>query len=276
MSDGVATMGMRYSSLIAHHPSLVLGAAYSLLSGSPRSLAMDAAEVVDTMDPPPRFENLEAIPATDPFLLVANHFQSPRWWIGWVALAITDAVARARRAGNRDLHWAIISEWRWLEISGLWIPNPLTSLLFPRACRVWGQIAMPARPSDVAGRARALRQMLEWLGLREGRSGAFPEPVGLFPEGRATSSLEEARPGTGSFLHRVSRMGVPLMPVGVRQEEDGALVAAFGAPYRLGDPPVDRGEDLDDWARRRVMVSVARLLPREMWGAYAAAVEQAE
>jgi len=268
-------MGLKYSSLITHHAPLLLGIVHSFLIGRRRSLAADAAEIVGLMDPPPRIENPGMIPREDAFLLIANHFESPEWWVGWVAAAITDAVGRARTGEGRELHWTMISEWRWFEVGGLWVANPLTSLLFPRACKVWGLIAMPARPSDVAGRARALMRVLERLGLRGGPRLATPEPVGLFPEGRASFTLEEAKPGTGTFLHLVSHRGVPILPAGVRQD-NGALVVAFGRPFRLGDPPVGWPGDLDSWARAEAMASIARLLPRWMWGAYAWRVEQGE
>ncbi len=267
-------MGLKYGSLLAHHSGLALGVAWAFLAGRRRSLLADATRVVSLMDPPPRFENQQLVPPRDAFLLVANHFQSPQWWVGWSAAAISGAVAQARESGQGELHWTVISEWRWFEVAGVWVPNPMTSLLFPRACQVWGLIAMPPRPGEVAGRARALREMLSYLGLRPGGQHRAPEPVGLFPEGRATFALEEAMPGTGAFLHRISSLGVPLLPAGVHQQGD-ALKVVLGRPFLLGDPPAQWQGDLDGWARTEVMVAIGRLLPPPLWGVYAEAIAEA-
>ncbi len=251
-------------------PGLLGELAWSFLRASPRSPAEDTQRMVGRLSSPPRVEGLGLVPRREPFLLVANHFQAPHFWIGWVAAAITAAVATAREPGSRDLHWVILSEWRWFEVAGHWVPNPLSSLLFPRAARSWGLIPMPSRPSDVAGRARALRRVLVYLGRGRTVGPTIPEPVAMFPEGRASVALEEARPGTGAFLYRVSGLGVPLLPVGVHLEED-TLVVSFGAPFALaGLPPAD----LDEWARRQVMVAIGRLLPREMWGVHAGAIDE--
>lgn len=209
------------------------------------------------------------VPSRGPFLLVANHFQAQRLWVGWVAAAISAAVAAVREPGRRDLHWVVLSEWRWFQVGELWVPNPLSSLVFPRACAVWGLISMPSRPSDVYGRARALRQVLDCLGRRR-VEGAPSQIVGLFPEGTASAALKEAKPGVGAFLQRVSSQGIPLLPVGAYQD-GGVLVVRFGQPFSLEAAPV---ADLDGWARREVMVAIGRLLPRELWGAYAEAIEE--
>ncbi len=250
-------------------PGLPGELALSLLMGKRRSLAEDARRVTARITPPPRVEGLQRVPSRAPFLLAANHFQAPDHWIGLVAATISAAVATVRAPESRDLHWVVISEWRSFEFDGAWVPNPLSSLIFPRACRMWGLIPMPARPSDVAGRARALRQVLACLGV--GRGTAAPEPVALFPEGTASFALEEARPGSGAFLHRVSILEIPLLPVGAYVEE-GTLVVSFGELFSLPAAP-PAGEDLDVWARRQVMVAIGRLLPRELWGAYADAIE---
>ena len=211
---------------------------------------------------------LDQIPKRGTFILVANHFQRGRWWVGWVVAAITHAVASARDPAAGELHWVVFSRWRWFEVAGRWVPNPISSVLFPRAARAWGLIMMPPQPSEVSGRARALRELISIIDHRRRGTGAAPEPVGLFPEGEASVELREARAGTGSLLLRASSLGVPLLPVGVHAEGDGALVISFGAPFLLDNAPSAGQEALDSWARRRVMVAIGRLLPRQLWGAY--------
>ncbi len=246
-------------------PGLLAEAVWSVLLARPRSVAEDAVRAVARLDRPWRVEGSHHVPPADPFALVANHYQTPDLWVGWVAAAITAAVAGEREAGARDLHWMVLSEWG-LEIRGHWVPHPITSLLFPRAARVWGLIPTPSRPSDVAGRARGLRKVLAYLGRRPSQERR-PEPVALFPEGQASVALREAMPGTGAFLHRITGLGVPMLPVGVHQDAN-TLVVRFGSPFLLGGPPPGPRESLDSWARTRLMVAIGQLLPREMWGAY--------
>ncbi|MHB1006334.1 MAG: hypothetical protein ACYC3S_11960 [Chloroflexota bacterium] len=243
-----------------------------LLRGKPRSLAEDAALVVCLLDPQPRMEGLEHIPASEPFVLVGNHYQPPGIWIGWVAAAITAAVAQARCEGGRELHWLAIAEWRWFQIAGRWVPNPVTSLIFPRASQIWGLVPTSARPTDIAGRARALREIMGYLGRRSrgGRVGSA-EPVAIFPEGRATVALEDAMPGTGAFLQRLSGRGVPLLPVGIHHEER-TIVIRFGEPFLVGQPPAET-VDVDTWARERVMATIGRLIPASLWGYYAEVIK---
>ncbi len=252
-------------------PRMLSEIIWSVLRKHPRPVAVDAARMVAMVRPAPKIEGIEHVPARDPFLLVANHYQSERLWVGWVAAAITAAVASVREAGVRELHWMIAAEWR-TTLFGHSVANPLTSILFPRAARVWGLVALPTDSAGVRGRALALRQAFGYLGRRGSSRATEGEPVAILPEGTATVELQEAKAGSGAFIHRASSMGVPLLPVGAH-EDKGKLIVRFGKPFSLPPTPPN-GEDLDDWARREVMSEVARLLPSRLWGVYAETIKK--
>jgi 1-acyl-sn-glycerol-3-phosphate acyltransferase len=253
-------------------PGTLAMAVGAVLRGRPRSLAADSARILLAFQPPPVIEGRENIPSRQAFVLVGNHFQAPGLWVGMVCLAITRAVAEARAPGGQELHWLGLSDWRWLQFRGRWLPNPLTAVVFPRALRVWGCVPTPSDPADVAGRARALRQILKYLGRRGPHAAGEPQPVAIFPEGTGTIALEEARPGSGAFVQRLSAHGFPVLPVGQWQRDDGRIVIRFGQPFALGEPALGSGLSLDDWARQKMMARVGSLLPPELWGVYAAAV----
>jgi 1-acyl-sn-glycerol-3-phosphate acyltransferase len=254
-------------------PRLLAEIAWSVVSGGRRSVARDAQRVVALMDPPPKVSGLDHVPRREPFVLIANHFQAPGLWIGWVAATITASVAAVRDRNVSELHWVVTSEWLQLDPAERRVRDPITPLIFPRAARAWGLVSTPADPSEVAGRARALRKVLACLGRGHSTRSLDGDPVAIFPEGTATVGLCEARPGSGAFLHMVSSMGVPLLPVGVH-EENGSLVVSFGEPFSLEAFPGDKQRDLDGWARKRVMAAIGRLLPRDLWGVYAEAIAQ--
>ncbi len=89
-----------------------------------------------------------------------------------------------------------------------------------------------------------------------------------------TGQLIEPMPGVGSFLLSLSNRGIPLLPVGIF-EEGGRLIASFGPPFSIQVPPgVEKGER-ERLASQQVMVAIGRLLPRELWGAYASVIEEA-
>jgi hypothetical protein len=88
------------------------------------------------------------------------------------------------------------------------------------------------------------------------------------PEGDegGTSGLIEALPGTGRALQALSKMGLPIVPAGV-WEENGQLHTYFGPPFSLAQVPLDVSS-LDAWARDTVMRRIAALLPSVLQGKF--------
>jgi 1-acyl-sn-glycerol-3-phosphate acyltransferase len=273
----MALLGDRslYRILALLGPASVFELARAVALGSPRSLVNDTRRILARLPLETRRYGVENIPREGSFVLVANHFQTPAIWVGLVGAVLSVVVADNRAMGRESIHWLALSEWRWFEVGNRWVPNPVSSLVFPRACRVWGMIPTPARPSDVVGRAAALRRLLAVLGTAAKRNGTASQGavVAVFPEGTASEALVEARPGVGAFLQRLSARGVPLLPAGVYWEE-GALVVRFGAPFLLAQAPVREDLSLDDWARRKIMVSIGHQLPSRLWGVYAPDIAQ--
>jgi hypothetical protein len=136
---------------------------------------------------------------------------------------------------------------------------------------MYGFVVMPRAPEKVMGRAAGLRQALAYALGRGGRPG---EPLGLMPEALGKGVLIEAMPGVGLFLKVLSDRGLPILPVGLLERE-GALTAVFGPTFRLEPPATADQQELDRLAREQVMVAIGRLLPREYWGFYASAIEEA-
>jgi hypothetical protein len=94
------------------------------------------------------------------------------------------------------------------------------------------------------------------------------------PEALGKGVLIEAMAGVGLFLKVFSDRGLPILPVALLERE-GALTAVFGPAFRLDLPATAGQEELDRLAREQVMVAIGRLMPREYWGFYAAAIERA-
>ena len=237
----------------------------AMLLGRKRDLGADVKATLRRLRPPPRVLGGENVPPDGPFVLVANHYERPGMKVWWGGMTITAAIYD-RRARDRTLHWLMTSEWYNFRLGGL-VPIPVWFLrwLFRRIANVYSLVIVPRSPERVVGRAAAMRSILE---LVEKRAG----PIGLFPEGTGREVLIEAMPGTGSFLHSLSRRGIPVLPAGVFEEE-ATLTVRFGPPFFVELPGVEK-EERDRLAREQVMAHIGRLLPRQMGGPYARAVEE--
>jgi 1-acyl-sn-glycerol-3-phosphate acyltransferase len=216
--------------------------------------------------PKPQALNDQHIPAEGPFVLVANHYERPGLKVFWGGMLASRAVAR-RRTSQESLRWLMTSEWYNFRLGPLPVPVWVFRWLFRRIARVYGLVIIPRAAERAVGRAAALRTILNLL-----RGGE--EAIGLFPEGTGTGQLIEPMPGVGSFLLSLSNRGIPMLPVGIF-EEGGRLIASFGPPFSIQAPRgVEKGER-ERLASQQVMVAIGRLLPRELWGAYASAIEEA-
>jgi hypothetical protein len=236
-------------------PRILVRLGRAMLHLGETDLVRDAAELVASTVPTPRLTGAERIPATGPFVAVANHCQRWGLWIGFPSSLLTAAVAE-RRPGAAPLHWAVVAQTR------LWsgrIPVPGTGWAYREVARCYGMVTLPPERGAVAGRARALRRLAR-LALPPPRGRG--EPVALYPEGErgGAGGLVEPLAGTGAFLGLLAAAGVPALPVGFFEDEAG-IRARVGDPFRLDTRD-------DGTASEEVMRRIAVLLPERMRGRY--------
>jgi len=100
--------------------------------------------------------------------------------------------------------------------------------------------------------------------------GDHPQLVGLSPEGRTGPNATLCQPPTGAglFLELLAHNQIPLLPVGFFQDDENAMVANFGKPFKLNVARHLTREQRDGEASRQAMVEIGKLLPEKMWGEY--------
>ena len=246
--------------------SLILRFIWAVLRGRTRNLAADVEASLMAARPKPQALNDQHIPAEGAFVLVANHYERPGLKVFWGGMLASHAVAH-RRTSQRSLRWLMTSEWYNFRLGPLPVPVWVLRWLFRRIAQVYGLVIVPRAAERGVGRAAALRTILNVL---RGSGDA----IGLFPEAIGTGQLIQPMPGVGSFLLSLSNRGIPILPVGIFEQE-GGLIASFGPPFSIQVPrSVEKGER-ERLASEQVMVAIGRLLPRELWGVYAPAIEEA-
>lgn len=185
----------------------------SIASGSRYSVDEFSRDVVSRMAPPPRCEGVEQIPADPRFLICANHYQREGMWILHPASAITQAVRARRGPSEAPVRWVVTANWPKWRLGPWQVPNPGDWLL-PRVAH-----ALHCYPVSFAGAnpgytARSLRRLLQ-------DARRLSAPIGLFPEGVAGTAgrLGEALPGVERLIQMLGRLGVPVMPVRIGEED---------------------------------------------------------
>ncbi len=257
---------------VYHFPRLALALwAVDMVLGRRRSFYRDSETTLRGVRPPPRVEGDEHIPSEGAFVIVANHYERPGLNMHFAGVLVSWAVGR-RRPRAPEIHWIITSQWFGRRLGILPVPDAFWRWTFRRVARMYDFVVMPRETEKVMGRAAALRQAMAYALGRGCRPG---EPLGLMPEALGKGVLIEAQPDVGLFLKALSDRGLPLLPVGLREHEDGALVASFGPPFRPSAAESRDAAEVDRLAREEVMVAIGRLLPRAYWGFYEEAIARA-
>lgn len=246
--------------------SYILRFALAVLLGKRRDLGPDIKGTLMSARPRPKVIDDHHVPPEGRFVFVANHYERPGLKVFWGGMLAATAIFERRRS-HRTVHWLITSEWYSFRLAGI-IPVPVWLLrwLFRRIANVYALVIVPRSGERRMGRAAAMRSILEVL-EKQG------EPIGLYPEGVGKEVLIQAMPGTGLFLHSLSKRGVTILPCGI-YEEEGVLTARFGPAFFVKLPEAAEKEERDRLAREQVMAHIGRLLPPPMWGPYAPAIEQ--
>lgn len=235
------------------------GLALAVLTNRRRSFRSDSIAALSILRHTPEVRGQANIPARGPFLLVSNHFSRPGFNAWWLTFALSAALPA-------EVYWIMTGAWIF---PGMIYEAPmriLSTWLFPHIARVYGFTTMtPIEPysSDVRGRARSVRRILEY-------TRSTPSPlIGLAPEGidHPGGVLGPTPPGSGRFIAHLAPICQVILPVGVFEEQE-RLCAQFGIPYRLEIPAGLPPDQLDAHISRVVMHTIASLLPAHLRGEY--------
>jgi 1-acyl-sn-glycerol-3-phosphate acyltransferase len=246
--------------------SLILRFIWATLWGRRRDLPADIAASLAAVRPQPQVRNDHHIPAEGPFVLALNHYERPGLKVFWSGCVASHAVAQCRPR-HKAVRWLMTSEWYNARLGPIPVPVLVWRLLFRRLGRVYGLVIVPRAAERGVGRAAAMRSILNIV-------RGSDEPIGLFPEAVGTGRLIQPPPGLGSFLLLLSSHGLPILPAGAFEEE-GRLAVSFGPPFHIDVARSASRAEKERLASQQVMVAIGRLLPEELWGVYAAAIQEA-
>lgn len=238
-------------------------------------LSHDAALMLRGANPPPRVLNAHNIPTDSSFIVVYNHYDRPGLGAWWGIAPIATTIAAQRTREPREVHFMMAREWHYAHGIGHWIVQPLTRWFFGQFAKTYDCIGLPPALLDsdeYRGQgATALRRALE-LTRRD-----LPELIGVAPEGNTGENLGLCYPprGAGQMLLLLTRNTIPLLPVGIFEDDDQVLTINFGIPFMLAVSPRLSKLARDAESARQVMVQIGKLLPKRMWGVYHQAIRSA-
>jgi len=246
-----------------------------VLFGIRSSLSHDAALLLRGANPPPRVLNAHNIPTDSSFIVVYNHYDRPGLGAWWGIAPIATTIAAQRTREPREVHFMMAREWHYARGFDRWVKQPFTRWLFGRFAKTYGCIGLPPALLDTdeyrGQGTSAIRRAIELTRRHP------PELIGLSPEGNTGENLGLCQPprGAGLMLWLLARDTIPLLPVGIFEDDDQILTVNFGVPFTLQVSPQLSKLARDVESARQVMIRIGMLLPERMWGVYRHEIQSA-
>jgi hypothetical protein len=238
--------------------SVLVNLIWAAMFNKKRSFRQDALACVKLLHPPLCLIGADNIPSTGGYVATFNHYFRPGFGAWWIALGLSATIPI-------EVHWTMTSGWTYPDPLRSNTITPLTIWAFRKIASVYGftnMPPMPPRPEDLMDRARAVREILQFVHRVE-------KPVlGLAPEGGDSPGgvLSIPPSGVGRFILHLCEAGLDILPVGAYEESQ--LCLKFGRIYRLeADIDMKTGER-DLFIRQVVMQHIAPLLPHQLRGEF--------
>jgi Acyltransferase len=230
------------------------------LFGRHRSFRADAIACIARLVPPLQVYGKVNIPSGSPScLLTFNHYSRPDFNAWWIGLAVASQLPM-------DAHFVMTGELtspgKRLSPGGM----PMYRWVLRGVAKVYGFTSMPPMPpreKDVEARARAVREVLSYVGRTKNPVICLAPEGADMPGGRLTYPPS----GAGRFMLQLAGKGLKVIPVGV-WEQDGSLCVNFGPAYKLTVPVDIPADEKDREAAKTVMENIALLLPAHLRGEF--------
>jgi len=226
---------------------------WAALLGRKRSPREDGLAVRSGLRPAVSVAGRENLPASGPYVVVANHLNGPGVWVGVAAALIAAGIGD--RSPDAVIRGVGVAAYRDFKIGFLPVPDGVTDFLFGRFYEVYGIIRMPRVTEGASARSGAVRAILS--ALRQGHI------VLLFPEGRNVDNFRMRlfQPGVGDLIRLAGKAGAPAIPVAVAPV-DGTFSVTF-LPAMVVEPLASRERIEAEMGK-----IIAAALPVELRGAY--------
>ena len=241
--------------------------------GRPRNLGAEGERLFARRVPAPiALGTCHIPPAGTPFVLAMNHYERPGLNVWWAAMWVSVILWRAR-GEQPPVRWLIADQIHGYRVGPLRIPDAATRWMVGRVARRFGALRVPRDGEAGSGRAQALRRAGSAL------RGAGGRPVGITPEaGRGGGRmLMTPEPNAGMAIAWLTRLGAPILPVGVFETPTGgrvdgtgpaALTAHFGPPLSLPWSGSAGARAEREELGETVMRAIAAQLPTVLRGPY--------
>ena len=251
----------RYS----YSPSKLLLPLFRVLLGIPSTLSHDTALLLHGAHPTPRAINIENIPPDSPFVLTMNHYDHPGLAAWWGVAIIATTIAKRRICEPRELHMMMAREWWYPHGFERWTKQPFTNWFFGQVSKAYNTLRLPPVLGNGEFRGEGAISIRKAMALTHGDN---PQLVGLAPEGKTGDHLALCAPphGGGLFMLLLTHDRIPILPVGLYEDETRTLIANFGEPYMLSVSRHLSKIERDRKSARQVMIHIGKLLPPRMWG----------